>query len=159
MKKLFSIILAIILVFSLGINTYAVTDTSNTPSNETTIYFEDGSYIIVTIAEDTNQTSTYATHVKTGSKSMTYYSSDEEPLWGATLRGTFTYTGTSATCTDSSISYSVYDSNWKVKSATTSETGNKALGNIIVKRYFLGITTKTVDCDIQITCSATGVLS
>ena len=90
---------------------------------------------------------------------MVFKNSDGEAQWSATLRGTFTYTGSSATCTASSISYTIENSKWKISSATASKSGNTASGHITAKRYTFGIPVQTVEAPIAISCSATGVLS
>ena len=60
--------------------------------------FEDGSYIEVIIEENylLSRVST-----KTGSKLKTFKTSSGEVLWSIRVNGTFTYDGTSATCTSS----------------------------------------------------------
>ncbi len=152
MKKILSFVFALTLVASvLCFNTLAVTNDNNI------IYFDDGSYIVISEVEET--VSTRATSTKNGQKTATYVDSDNVVQWTATLKATFTYTGSSATCTNSSITYTVSDSSWKITEATATKSGNKATGDVTAKKYFLGIPTKTVDKTITITCSANGTLS
>lgn len=99
-----------------------------------------------------------ATNTKSGSKTIDIYNSNEK-VFDATITGTFTYTGSSATCTKASISYNVYADNWKMKEATASKSGNKAIGDVTAKRYLLGIPVETVEQTFYLTCSATGTLS
>ncbi|MBQ8893712.1 MAG: hypothetical protein IJ043_04810 [Clostridia bacterium] len=121
------------------------------------IYFEDGSYL--EIGAVTEGPATRATNTKSGQKSIVYRSESGREIWQATLSATFTYTGSSATCTVASITTSITDSNWKITEKTATKSGNKAIGDITAKRYFLGIATKTVEQSVTITCSAAGVLS
>lgn len=120
-------------------------------------YFEDGSYIVTTITE--SSITTFAAKTVSRNKSADYYESDNKKAWTVTLNGTFSYTGSSATCTKSATSYTIYNSAWKVTSAVPSKSGNKATGTFTVKKYVLGIPVKTVNKTLTITCSNTGVCS
>ena len=152
MKKVLSLNFALALAFSvLCFNALAVTNDNDV------IYFDDGSYIVISEVEET--VSTRATGTKNGQKTATYVDSDNVVQWKATLKATFTYTGSSATCTNSSITYTISDSSWKITEATATKSGNKATGDVTAKKYFLGIPTKTVEETITITCSANGTLS
>ncbi len=154
MKKLISLIMLIVMIFSIStINTLAY---DNNSDSEVT-YLEDGSYLVIDIIEDT--ANSRATSTKSGTKNLNYYSADDELLWKATLKGTFSYNGTSATCTAASITHTVYDSTWKITSATATKSGNKAVGDVTAKHYFLGIPIKTLEQSFKITCSASGTLS
>lgn len=150
MKKLSSLLLSCLLFF-MCFNITA----SASESNENIIYFDDGSYIITIVNESLSR----ATKTKSGTKTTSYYNSDNEKEWDATLKGAFTYTGSSATCTKATISYNIYNDNWKITSATASKSGNKAIGDVVAKHYILGIPTKTVEQTITLTCSASGTLS
>ena len=152
MKRILSLVFVLVFILSsFCINATAKTD------DENIIYFEDGSYIV--ISEITETTISRASNTKGGQKSATHYDSDGEAQWKATLDAQFTYTGSSATCTSSKITYTIYDSSWKITEATATKSGNKAMGNVTAKKYFLGIPTKTVEKAITITCSANGTLS
>lgn len=120
-------------------------------------YFDDGSYIVTRI--ETSAISTFATSTTSKTKSSDYYDADNKRLWTVNVTGTFTYTGSSATCTKSATSYTIYDSKWKVTSAAASKSGRMATGDFTVKRYTLGIPTKTINKTLTITCSNTGVCS
>ena len=155
MKKQINILMTILLLFLLlNINVSAA---SAPVSHENIIVLENGEYIVETITEEA--VLNRATNTKSGQKNMKHYSSDNELLWSATLKGTFTYTGSRATCTASSITYTIYDDNWKITSAVASKSGNTAKGDVTAKRYVLGIPTKTVERTITLTCSSSGVLS
>ena len=105
MKRIACFVLAILLILPC----VPIVGAAAGVEEETNItYFEDGSYIIETI----QVIDCRASGTKTGTKAKTGYGSDGSAEWKATLTGTFTYTGTSATCTDSSVSVTIYDSNW-----------------------------------------------
>ena len=155
MKKTSSVLLCVLLMFSLSVPSFA---TNNIDNNTIVEYMEDGSYFIttITVVEDF---SVYATNTKTASKSTSYVDSDGTVYWKATLHASFRYTGSSATCTDAYMTYSTYDTSWKFIEKSASKSSNTATGNIIFKHYVLGIPVKTIDRTITMTCSANGTIS
>lgn len=118
------------------------------------IYLEDG-YITVTL----ECTETRAANSKTGSKTFTYYGSNNSEQWKAVLRGTFTYTGTSATCTAASCDVTITNTNWYVVSKDPYKSGNSAVCDLTMGRKFLGITITKESVSMQLTCDANGNLS
>ena len=156
MKKIFAILISIIMIFSvLPVTVFA--ENNKTIVSETIEYLDDGSYIVTTLVEETNVTR--ATSTKTGSKTAIHYNSDDEKVVTMKLTATFSYTGSSATCTAASTSYTIHDDSWKVTTATASKSGNKATGNFTVKHYVLLVPIQTVNTTITITCSNSGTLS
>ena len=156
MKKVVSVLLSVMIMFTLSVPSLAVDNTDN--ANTVIEYLEDGSCIETTIVVK-EYISTYATQVKKVEKSISYKDEDGLVCWKATLTATFRYTGSSATCTDSDVTYTINDSAWKITSATASKSGNTATADITAKRYTLGIPFKTVDRTITMTCSANGTIS
>lgn len=100
-----------------------------------TIYFDDGSYATIELT-------TYATRAsgsKSASKTYNYYDSNNERLlWKAVLTGSFTYTGSGATCTSADMQVTIYNSEWFLYSISDSKSGNVANGSAIVARELLG---------------------
>lgn len=150
-KKLFACLLVLVLAFIFPINAMA----ASTQSAQEVIYFEDGSYITVTLSE----TQARASGTKSGSKTYRYYDSNEVELWRAVLNGTFTYTGSSATCTASSCNVTIYNSAWYVVSKTATKSGNKALADLTMGKKALGITISKKSVSMQLACDANGTLS
>lgn len=169
MKKIISaIVLLTMMIFPLSTNAFAAN--GNAPillvDNQSIEYYEDGSYSIITVSAENSainapsqNASAAVTQTITGSKSSSYYSSNDELQWTVTLRGTFSYNGSSATCTQSTVSSVIYDSNWKVTSAVASKSGATAIGDFVVKYYTLLVPIKTINVHLTITCSANGTLS
>lgn len=153
MKRFFVFCLSFILLIPVS----CLSATANDMTNTSVEYFDDGSYIVITIAEQA--TALFAVSTKSGSKALDYYNSNNEKEWTVTVHGTFSYTGTSSSCTASSVSYTIYNDSWKVKSATASKSANKAIGDFTCKFYLLGIPVKTVEQSVTLSCSSTGVLS
>lgn len=149
-KRLISM-LTLIAMLILFVPTYV----SAEQNNGETIYFEDGSYIVTTITEAQSRAATG----KSGAKTSTYYGNDGTAHWKATLSGSFTYDGSSATCTSSSCSVTIYNNSWYTLSKSASKSGNSAFGSATMGYKVLGITTNQVTRDISLTCDKDGNLS
>lgn len=119
--------------------------------SEERIELGDGYYLIA----ETFQSGVRASKSVSGSKPYTCYDDAGTALWKVTLYGTFTYTGSSATCTASSISTTIYDSSWSTGSKSASKSGNKATGSATMKKS----TVKSVPVSLSLSCSASGSLS
>ncbi len=164
MKKLLAVICTLVLlacVFSL--NASALTTPSETVINETVEYFEDGSSVVITVVEYSQNEgiSPRVTRTKTGAKSYIYYNSSGDMLWKFVLNGTFQYDAAdnSATCVASSYSKTIQDSSWSLKTASATRSGAKAIGNATFVKKVLGITTKTKSCSLELKCDINGNLS
>lgn len=153
MKRIFSVALILLVMIALlPVRSFAI---ANTQTDENVIYFEDGSYIVVELIWADSR----ASGTKTATKTHKYYSSDNVEQWRAVLRGTFTYTGSSATCTASSCDVTISDSSWYVSSKGVNKSGNTALCELTMGKKFLGVTIKKETINMQITCDANGNLS
>ena len=156
MKKVVSVLLIVMIMFSLNVPAFAVDNIDN--ENTVIEYLEDGSCFITTITV-VEENSAYATNTKTFTKTVSYKDEDGIVCWKATLTATFRYTGSSATCTESDVTYTVSNSKWKITSATASKSGNIATADVTAKRYTLGIPVETLNRTITMTCSANGTIS
>ena len=124
--------------------------------NTSVEYFDDGSYLIMTTAEIVNHS---RASVKTGNKTYTYNDSNGNTSWTYKITGTFSYTGSSSTCTAVSDSYTISHDNWHMSSHSCSKSGNTANGTVTMKYKVLGITANTITRNISLSCSASGTLS
>lgn len=156
MKKNMFISLIMTIIVSICCIATPVYATEEQNINSSIEYFEDGSYLITTITEEVNNA---RATTKTGSKTSTYKNSNGVIQWTYKVTGTFSYTGSSSTCTAVSDSYTISNDNWHMSSHSCSKSGNTANGTVTMKYKVLGITTKTVSDNVTLTCSATGVLS
>lgn len=149
MNRILSFLIAGLLMLSLfPVNSMAAENTQ-------IIYLENGDYIMETLTESGGR----STGEKTGHKNQVYYKRDGTAAWKAILTGTFTYDGTSATCTNASISVTVYDSTWYTASKSASKSGNTATGTVTMGCRILGITTDKVTANLTLTCDKNGNLS
>lgn len=152
MKKLFSVLLSILILTSL-LSVASAAEVE--PSVE---YFPDGSYS-VTVIEDESPGISFFSSSSTKSKTKIYYSSDDVALWYVKVTGTFTYGDGSSECTSASVSAGSYVSVWSIVSKSSSKSGNKAIANATADQTRAGDTVKTVTESVTLTCSATGTFS
>ena len=102
---------------------------------------------------------TRATNSITGKKTASIKNSSGAVLWSVSVTGKFTYTGSKATCTSSTVNAQSNNSYWKIKSKSSSKSGNKAIGTAKADNYFEGKVVLTQTKKVTLTCSATGKLS
>lgn len=152
-KRIFSAILAFVLLIAV-VPGYAYAS-NDLGSNSDVIYLKDGSYITISIEEF----STRASGTKTGRKTYTYKASDGVVLWTAVQTASFSYTGSSATCTSASCTVTISDKAWYEKSNVTTRTGNTATTALTMGQKLLGIPISTYDYTFTLTCDANGNLS
>ena len=150
-KRIVSALLVFFLVLTLIPSTFA----AETINNTDIIYFEDGSYLTFTIEE----IATRASGTKSGTKICSYTDSNGMVNWEAVLTGTFTYTGTTAACTASSCSITIYDDAWYTVSKSATRSGNTANAAITMGRKVLGITVAKKDYQWSLSCDKNGNLS
>ena len=149
LKRIFSFLFAFVLL--LPVQALAI----NEDEAASIIYFEDGSYITITI----NEFESRASGSKTGQKTYVYTSNNGTVCWESTLTGTFTYTGTSSVCTSSSCDVTIYESAFYVVSKTASTSGNSAIATLTMGRKMLGITVAKNTYNMSLTCDINGNLS
>lgn len=152
MKKtiLISLIAALI---SCAVFCFPVGATSTT---ETTVeVLDNGDYIKTYITYyDTNTRAA----TKSGSKTSEYVNSDGEVMWSVTVHGTFTYNGTTSSCTSASHSTTAPGDNWSIKSSSSSKSGYcaSATATATHKQIF---TSKDYTRTVNLYCSPYGILS
>lgn len=144
-RSVFGLVLAALLFSLCAVPALAADDTVKTVD---VIYFEDGSYLTVELTEQRTPL-TRTTYSVTGSKTGYYNNSSGELMWTFTVRGTFSYNGTTSSATSASYSYTIEDSTWKFISGSAYCSGNQAIAEghfrcaLILNRY----TTLTLTCD------------
>lgn len=153
MKKFVAIIGLILMIASLiPLNAFAA---QTDDENADVIWLEDGSYVVVSLT----QVGSRATSTKSGTKTYTYYAADDTIQWKAALAGTFTYNGSTSSCTSSDCDITIYNSVWYIYTNMPSKSGNTAKAEVTMKRKLLGVTVQTEDLNITLTCDANGNLS
>ena len=127
MKKRYCSIVCLMLFLLLSCFCVAPAFAVDLPETTTeVIRYEDGSYLTIELAVYDSIVAR-VTGTVSGRKVTSYRNSDNELLWDFTVHGTFKYDGTTATATDASYSYNIYNSAWKLKSAEAYCSGNQAI--------------------------------
>ena len=142
MKKL---LLSVCLILGI-ISTIAI------PAQAEEYYYEEAIEVI-------ESSMTRATSTKTAKKTGSYKNSSGTVLWSVTVTGTFTYNGTTSSCTKSVVSTSVSNSNWKISSSSSSKSGNKATATATAKCFYDGPMISTTSKTVTLTCDKNGNLS
>lgn len=119
------------------------------------IVFENGDYLEIAI----EYISVRATNTRIGNKYFTYYDSNDNVEWEAKLNASFTYDGTTSSCTSASCTVTIYDSVWYEISNTTTRSGSTATTALTMGRKFLGITISKPEYTITLSCDKDGNLS
>ena len=119
------------------------------------IRFEDGSYAVV----ETITSGARASGRTSGSRPYTYYDSTGTAQWKVVLNGSFTYTGSSATCTSASCSVTIYNSEWYTISKNASKSGNTASCSVTMGKKVLGTVVDKMSASLSLKCDANGNLS
>lgn len=150
MKRIFLTILLISCCIISAIPTYASEECS---FSESRITNDDGSYYIITIEENSTRSQ------KSGKKSFSCYDSSNVLQWTAQLQGTFSYNGSTSSCTGASHSITISDTSWYIYSQNSYKPGSSAVADITMKEKFLGIVISTKTIQLKLTCDANGNLS
>lgn len=120
-------------------------------------YYDDGSYIVETLTID-NPSINLHSLTKRGTRSKTYYSSDNIKQWSVTVTGTFSYGNGSSTCTASSVTAVSNTTDWAISSKSSSKSGNTAKASATAIQYLRGHEIQRKTLSTTLSCSSTGTL-
>lgn len=146
----FSLLVSLLVSF-IPLNTSAV---AFSESSKSIIYLDNGDYITIEIGQVVSR----GTSV-TNSKTYIYRGSSGTEYWRAVLKGTFTYDGTTSSCTASNCDITISDSAWSVSSKNVGKSGSTASADLTMVKKFIGITIQTENITMTLTCSPTGQFS
>lgn len=156
MRKLISLLVVITstLLFVPCTNVSAATATSSTeimPINdsyyvETTTVTHENVFSIMTRSTSSSKSISRVCKIKNAA---------DNTLATYTLNATYTYNGTSSSCTSASCSTSITDSAWKFTAASASRSGNKANGSYTATCRSIN---QTVSDSVSVSCSANGTI-
>lgn len=131
------------------------------PATET-VPLEDGDYMETTIIDTptiqsgVSLLSTTKTITKT--KITKYKNKYGTLLWSVSIRATFTYNGNTAKCTSCSHSTTCPAKTWKIKSVSSSKSGNSATAKATATQS-LGNISRDFTKSVTIYCSSNGTVS
>lgn len=153
--KIIALLTVITVIVAMSATAFA--DTSSTIKSVEREYFPDGSYAIVeTVIDENNGISLFASeNSKSASRTYTYYNSNDRKEWDFTLKGTFSYNGSTAKATAASTSYNVYVSGWKCSNRKAWTTGATAKGSATFTYNSL----MSKDITLGLKCSAKGTIT
>ena len=126
-----------------------------TENNTTITHFLDGSYLVTDI-----QVSNTRMLTKVGSKTDTYYSSDNVAQWKMVITAEFLYDGTTCTCTYASGITTIYNtSSWQKVFDRASYSGSSATYTTRFNYSTLGIVVNSYEYSAVLTCDKNGNIS
>lgn len=123
--------------------------------NYNTTYYENGYYYEISISV----TNSVARSAKEGSKTIYCKNSAGKTMWSLTVKGTFTYNGSTSSCTSASASTSIIDATWKITNKSSSKSGNTAKATATAICYLNGNPINSATKTVSLKCSASGKLS
>lgn len=153
-KKIFPILLAFCTCVSIFCIPAFATEASK--NEEQIIYYEDGSYTVITITYDLPSAvlAKAATKTTSGSKEYVHYDNADQLLWTFQVYGTFEYDGSKAEAISADYSKGIYDSAWSFVRADAYCSGASAVATGTFKESIFPVSTT-----ITLTCSTDGKLS
>lgn len=152
-RKIITLITIIALIATMSVPAFAGTYDSETTTEVE--YYPDGSYAIIETTVTQEPVTTFAAaSTKTAGRTYTYYSSNNRKEWDFTLKGTFSYNGTSAKATKASTSYNIYITGWKCTDKAGTVSGATAKGSATFK-----FGTLIKNPSIGLKCSAKGEIT
>lgn len=150
MKRIISIVLAIMTLLSVTMPVYAAEEIS-----ENVVLYEDGSYLVITI----ETSSSVARGTTTQNKNYKYYNASNVLEWRIVLVASFTYDGTTSSCLAAGCNADVYTDNWTVISESESKSGNTAYGYATMGRISAGVVVDRPSYTLTLTCDKNGNVS
>lgn len=157
MKRIISILVVFAICLLCGANIFAYEDINDSvlSSNpdESIIYYEDGSYCVITITKSMTRVAT------SGTKTANYYSEDGNLICTLSVTGVFEYDGLKSSCTSASHQLTMHNSNWSVASQGSYKTDYRAIANATLNYRFLGVVVNTQTISVQLACDKYGNLS
>lgn len=146
-KLLLGLTLVLMLILPTNINAWE--------ENYNTTYYENGYYYEISISV----TNSVARSAKEGSKTIYCKNSAGKTMWSLTVKGTFTYNGSTSSCTSASASTSITDATWKITNKSSSKSGNTAKATATAICYLNGNPINSATKTVSLKCSVSGKLS
>ena len=149
-KKAVAFLLAAVLVVCFSVTAFAADDNGRVVSRRVEQY-DNGAYAVITVYDNT----TARGGTKNGRKDFDYYESGSL-AWTFTVHGSFSYNGSSATCTAASYTYNINKSEWYRVKGEAYPSGSAAVANGTMRRSSDG---REVYPKVTLTCTPNGVLA
>lgn len=157
MKKL-SFVLALclcaVLIFSFAPSSKIGASEGSGSEKTFTTYLSDGSYYVTTIYES-DAACLSVQQQKSGHKTVEKYNSSGKLLFSLTVRGTFTYDGTTSKAISASYEYTTDAAFWSFSDGSAVCSGNTATAYGTFKHFWVF---QTNNISISLSCAPTGTL-
>lgn len=153
MKKRIARLFALLMILALlPVQALAAADDSKV------VYYSDGSYSVTTIETDACSMARAAS-TKSGTVKREHFSSAGDLQWKVTLKATFSYNGSTSSCTSvDNVGVNIYNNDWSMISKSSSKSGNTATANVTMGLAQL-IGTSKVPVTLTLSCDKNGNLS
>lgn len=148
-KKAIAVLLAVLLVVCFSATAFAA-DNDGRVVSRTVEQYDNGAYAVITVYD----TTTARGGSKNGYKDYKYYISGTLQ-WTFTVYGSFSYDGSTATCTAASYGYNINKSEWYRVKGEAYPSGSAAIAKGTMRRTSDG---REVYPTVIITCTPNGVL-
>lgn len=123
-------------------------------------YMPDGNRIVTSIIEESQSSLHRASNnTKSGSKKVTFQNGAGDDMWYVKVKGVFTYDGSSAICTSSTVEAVSLVTPWKISGKSASKSGATASAKATGKQYSGSSVISTITRTVKLTCSSKGILS
>ncbi|HIY64423.1 MAG TPA: hypothetical protein H9730_13370 [Candidatus Mediterraneibacter stercoripullorum] len=124
-------------------------------------YLSDGSYYLTEIQEDSVPSIGLlaANKTRTASATTKYCSASGNTLWYVKVTATFTYNGSTSSCTSASATAGSYSSAWKISGKSASRSGNKGKATATATQYVNSKPASSRTRTVTLTCDKDGNLS
>lgn len=151
MKKVVSLAMCIVALFSTSLNTFATTVSPISPVQEQVIQNSDGTYVVITTEIGNEINLRDGRSSRSASKTYTCRSNAGSTLWTFTLNASFSYNGSTCSAQGASTTYSIKNSSWSCKDKSSRCSGNTAYGTGIFSS-----STGSKTANLSITCDKNG---
>lgn len=139
-----------LLVVCFSVTAFAADDNGRVVSR-TVEQYDNGAYAVITVYDNT----TARGGTKNGRKDFDYYESGSL-AWTFTVHGSFSYNGSSATCTAASYTCNINKSEWYHVKGEAYPSGSAAVAKGTMRRSSDG---REVYPKVTLTCTPNGVLA
>lgn len=165
MKKIVSCLLVFCMLFSMSATVFYASDAENLTNDAIYQYFEDGSYTVTTLSVDIiddgislcdAEPESYLLQAK---QHVTYHDGNDNKDWVVTITAVFLVCpacAQSGMCQSSDLSAEIFDTSWGMYNVDERCMSNNAYGACSMKNKIFGITTKTVNIELILTCDRYG---
>lgn len=164
MKKIVTLftLTALTLCFFFPASTASVQAACVVPSSKETVVLANGDYletVIMDVPTISSGISTFSTaRSVTKTKTTRYKNANGVTLWSVSISASFTYNGSTSRCTSCSHSTTCPSTAWRIKSVSSSRSGNSATA-VATATHFLGTTARDFTRSVTIYCSSNGTVS